>query len=136
MLKRIIILITVLSFSVLSSFAQGNATFYFKGKIGGQFPIVMELNATAGSAWGNYYYVSQGPKKKLNLNGEIDLDSESDSRWIFKEEVNGKYNGVFILNWDRLNSYSANGYKTITGIYINVKKQQFSVDLKCYKATR
>jgi hypothetical protein len=96
----------------------------------------MELNATAGSAWGNYYYVSQGPKKKLNLNGEIDLDSESDSRWIFKEEVNGKYNGVFILNWDRLNSYSANGYKTITGIYINVKKQQFSVDLKCYKATR
>ena len=44
MLKRIIILITVLSFSVLSSFAQGNATFYFKGKIGGQFPIVMELN--------------------------------------------------------------------------------------------
>lgn len=62
--------------------AQGNAVFKFKGKIGGQFPIVMELSATAGSAWGSYYYVSQGPKKKLDLDGEIDLDNESGTRWV------------------------------------------------------
>lgn len=132
--KRLVTLSCVLLLWVACAFSQGNGIFKFKGKIGGQFPIVMELSATASSAWGSYYYVSQGPKKKLDLSGEVDLNSESDIRWIIKEEVNGKFNGVFILDWDRLSSYSTGGYKTITGLYINVKKQQFSVDLKCYKA--
>ena len=105
-MKRTLVLFAIIFLCVNGVVAQGNAVFRFKGKIGGQFPIVMELSATASSAWGSYYYVSQGPKKKLDLNGEVDLDSESDTRWIIKEEVNGKFNGVFYLNWDRLSSYS------------------------------
>ena len=130
MKKRIIVILFALFACVVGIFAQGSSVFKFKGEIGGQYPIVMELSATASSAVGSYYYVSQGAKKKLYLSGEVDLDSESDIRWIVKEEVNGKYNGVFILNWDRCNFYSPSGYKTITGLYINVKKQQFSVELK------
>ena len=107
--------------------------FWFKGKIG-KYPIVMELNATAGSAWGDYYYVSQGSNNKLQLSGGPDFDDDSGLKWVLEETVDGKFNGFFVLRWDRFSEYSKNGYTRITGTYVNVKNKKYNVDLKCYKS--
>ncbi|MBR3455029.1 MAG: hypothetical protein IKH26_06880 [Bacteroidaceae bacterium] len=128
-----LVLFFVLSWAVLSVSAQGNGVFRFKGKIG-NYPIVMELNATAASAWGDYYYVSQGSKNKLQLNGDRDLSDESGLKWVLEETVDDKLNGYFFLRWDRLSEYSKDGSMRITGTYINVKNKKYTVELKCDKA--
>lgn len=134
MSKRITTLFFGFFFCLIGISAQGNAVYKFKGKIGGKYAIIMELNATASSAWGSYYYVSQGPKKKLELSGEPDFDEQSDTQWILQEEVDGHFNGMFVLNWDRFSEYSRDGAMHITGTYINVKKQKFSIKLDAYDA--
>lgn len=134
MMRKLFLMILLSVFSTSVALAQGNAVYKFKGKIGGKYAIVMELNATASWAGGSYYYVSQGSKKKLEVSGEPDYDNPEGARWILKEEVNGRYNGVFFLKWDRFSEYSRDGAMHITGTYINVKKQQFSVKLDAYDA--
>jgi hypothetical protein len=128
-----LVLFVLLSWAVLSASAQGNAVFRFKGKIG-NYPIVMELNATATSAWGDYYYVSQGPKNKLQLNGNRDFDDDTELKWVLEETVDDELNGYFFLRWDRLSEYSKDGSMRITGTYINVKNKKYNVELKCDKA--
>ena len=123
----------VLFMAVLTVSAQGNAVYKFKGKLGEKFPIMMELCSSGVTAWGDYYYTSQGASKKLVLNGESDFNEGTGIMWTLKETVNGQFNGVFMLVWDRRDDYAKNGHLLITGTYFNAKHQQFSVLLKCYE---
>ena len=132
-MKKVLLSLLILMFSCLQMSAQGNAVYKFKGKLGEKFPIMMELCASDISAWGEYFYISQGASKKLKLDGEPDVNEETGTRWMLKETVNSKLNGVFMLVWDRRGNYAKNGHLLITGTYFNAKNQQFSVVLKCYE---
>lgn len=133
MAKRSICVTVFLFVAILGISAQGNSVYYFKGKLGEKFPIMMELCATENSAWGEYYYTSQGASKKLFLEGGPDANESSGTIWMLKETVNGQFNGVFMLVWDRRSNYAKNGHLLLTGTYFNVKNLQFSVVLKCYE---
>ena len=117
-------------FSFSPSFAD---TFYvFKGKIG-KYPVVVSILATAASASGDYYYVSQGKRKTLQLFGERDVWGPDDAVWYFTETVKGKWNGQFRVRWDLS---ILNGYKRMTGVYRNVKGRTYKVNLTCVKSVR
>ena len=122
--KKCLCIAALLFMAILGVSAQGNAVYKFKGKLGEKFPIMMELCASDISAWGEYYYTSQGASKKLVLDGEPDVNEGSGTRWTLKETVNGIYNGVFMLVWDRRGNYAKNGHLLITGTYFNAKNQQ------------
>lgn len=114
--------------AVLSvSQALAVSRFVFKGTIG-KYPIVIILLATEEKAYGNYYYVSQGKDKTLNLAGVPDIENAEPDTWYFTERVEGSYNGTFILKWDR-ETYQ--GDKTLVGTYTNVKEQSYTVSLTC-----
>lgn len=132
-MRKSICIAVLLFMSILTLSAQGNAVYKFKGKLGEKFPIMMELCSSGVTAWGDYYYTSQGASKKLVLNGESDFNEGTGIRWTLKETVNGQFNGVFMLVWDRRDEYAKNGHLLITGTYFNAKHQQFSVLLKCYE---
>lgn len=132
-MRKSICIAVLLFMSILTLSAQGNAVYKFKGKLGEKFPIMMELCSSGVTAWGDYYYTSQGASKKLVLNGESDFNEGTGIRWTLKETVNGQFNGVFMLVWDRRDDYAKNGHLLITGTYFNAKHQQFSVLLKCYE---
>lgn len=132
-MAKSICMAVVLFMAVLTVSAQGNAVYKFKGKLGEKFPIMMELCSSGVTAWGDYYYTSQGASKKLVLNGESDFNEGTGIMWTLKETVNGQFNGVFMLVWDRRDDYAKNGHLLITGTYFNAKHQQFSVLLKCYE---
>ena len=100
--------------------------FVFKGTIG-DYPIVMGFWATLTSATGDYYYVSQGKNKKIKLEGQMDLECEEDNVWHFNEEINGKWNGMFRLKWDRSTDAYRNKY--VEGIYVNAKGKRYTVRL-------
>ncbi len=131
--KKCLCIVTLLFLMILGVSAQGNAVYKFKGKLGEKFPIMMELCSSGVTAWGDYYYTSQGASKKLVLNGESDFNEGTGIMWTLKETVNGQFNGVFMLVWDRRDEYAKNGHLLITGTYFNAKHQQFSVLLKCYE---
>ena len=132
-MRKSICIAVLLFMSILTLSAQGNAVYKFKGKLGEKFPIMMELCSSGVTAWGDYYYTSQGASKKLVLDGESDFNEGTGIRWTLKETVNGQFNGVFMLVWDRRDEYAKNGHLLITGTYFNAKHQQFSVLLKCYE---
>jgi hypothetical protein len=132
-MKKLLCIAALLVLTILDVSAQGNAVYKFKGKLGEKFPIVMELCSSGVTAWGDYYYTSQGASKKLVLNGESDFNEGTGIMWTLKETVNGQFNGVFMLVWDRRDDYAKNGHLLITGTYFNAKHQQFSVLLKCYE---
>lgn len=132
-MKKSMFMAVFLFIAILKVSAQGNAVYKFKGKLGEKFPIMMELCSSGVTAWGDYYYTSQGASKKLVLNGESDFNEGTGIRWTLKETVNGQFNGVFMLVWDRRDEYAKNGHLLITGTYFNAKNQQFSVVLKCYE---
>lgn len=132
-MKKLLCIAALLVLTILDVSAQGNAVYKFKGKLGEKFPIMMELCSSGVTAWGDYYYTSQGASKKLVLNGESDFNEGTGIRWTLKETVNGQFNGVFMLVWDRRDEYAKNGHLLITGTYFNAKHQQFSVLLKCYE---
>lgn len=100
--------------------------FVFKGTIG-DYPIVMGFWATLTSATGDYYYVSQGKNKKIKLEGQMDLECEEDNVWHFNEEINGKWNGMFRLKWDRSTDAYRNKY--VEGMYVNAKGKRYTVRL-------
>ena len=100
--------------------------FVFKGTIG-DYPIVMGFWATLTSATGDYYYVSQGKNKKIKLEGQMDLECEEDNVWHFDEEINGKWNGMFRLKWDRSTDAYRNKY--VEGMYVNAKGKRYTVRL-------
>lgn len=132
-MKKLLCIAALLVLTILDVSAQGNAVYKFKGKLGEKYPIMMELCATENSAWGEYYYTSQGASKKLFLEGGPDSNESSGTLWMLKETVNNQLNGVFILVWDRRSNYAKNGHLLLTGTYFNAKHQQFSVVLKCYE---
>lgn len=132
-MKKLLCIAALLVLTILDVSAQGNAVYKFKGKLGEKFPIMMELCSSGVTAWGDYYYTSQGASKKLVLNGESDFNEGTGIMWTLKETVNGQFNGVFMLVWDRRDDYAKNGHLLITGTYFNAKHQQFSVLLKCYE---
>lgn len=106
--------------------AWADTYFVFKGTIG-DYPIVMGFWATLTSATGDYYYVSQGKNKKIKLEGQMDLESEEDNIWHFDEEINGKWNGMFRLKWDRSTDAYRNKY--VVGMYVNAKGKRYPVRL-------
>ena len=106
--------------------AWADTYFVFKGTIG-DYPIVMGFWATLTSATGDYYYVSQGKNKKIKLEGQMDLECEEDNVWHFNEEINGKWNGMFRLKWDRSTDAYRNKY--VEGIYVNAKGKRYTVRL-------
>ena len=106
--------------------ALADTYFVFKGTIG-DYPIVMGFWATLTSATGDYYYVSQGKNKKIKLEGQMDLECEEDNVWHFDEEINGKWNGMFRLKWDRSTDAYRNKY--VEGIYVNAKGKRYTVRL-------
>lgn len=110
--------------SATSAFAD--TYFVFKGTIG-DYPIVMGFWATLTSATGDYYYVSQGKNKKIKLEGQMDLECEEDNVWHFDEEINGKWNGMFRLKWDRSTDAYRNKY--VEGMYVNAKGKRYTVRL-------
>ena len=114
--------------TVSSTVAFADTGFVFRGKVG-KYPIEMEVWATASSAVGGYYYISQGKDKQLTVSGEPMLEVEAPI-WIFRENINGVHNGVFVLRWDRL-SYPE--CEEMTGVYINTKGKSFDVSLRCVK---
>lgn len=124
-MKKILVSFLFLLLSVTYSFAD--CVYVFKGKIG-NYPIVLTILATAASASGEYYYVSQGKNKTLDLEGNIDF--YEDNVWYFTETVNGKRNGAFKVWWNLSTRY---GYKTMRGIYKNIKGKSFNVELNCVK---
>lgn len=106
--------------------ACADTYFVFKGTIG-DYPIVMGFLATLTSATGDYYYVSQGKNKRIKLEGQMDLECEEDNVWHFDEEINGKWNGMFRLKWDR--STDAYHNKYVEGMYVNAKGKRYTVRL-------
>ena len=106
--------------------AWADTYFVFKGTIG-DYPIVMGFWATLTSATGDYYYVSQGKNKKIKLEGQMDLECEEDNVWHFDEEINGKWNGMFRLKWDRSTDAYRNKY--VEGMYVNAKGKRYTVRL-------
>lgn len=106
--------------------AWADTYFVFKGTIG-NYPIVMGFWATLTSATGDYYYVSQGKNKKIKLEGQMDLECEEDNVWHFDEEINGKWNGMFRLKWDRSTDAYRNKY--VEGMYVNAKGKRYPVRL-------
>ena len=106
--------------------AWADTYFVFKGTIG-DYPIVMGFWATLTSATGDYYYVSQGKNKKIKLEGQMDLECEEDNVWHFDEEINGKWNGMFRLKWDRSTDAYRNKY--VEGMYVNAKGKRYPVRL-------
>lgn len=124
---KIFLSLLLAMFSFSSSFAD--CLYVFKGKIG-KYPVVVSILATASSASGDYYYVSQGKRKTLQLSGECDVWGDQ-AVWYFTETVKGKWNGQFRVRWD---PSSRNGYKRMTGIYRNVKGRTYKVNLTCVKS--
>ena len=106
--------------------AWADTYFVFKGTIG-NYPIVMGFWATLTRATGDYYYVSQGKNKKIKLEGQMDLECEEDNIWHFDEEINGKWNGMFRLKWDRSTDAYRNKY--VEGMYVNAKGKRYPVRL-------
>lgn len=106
--------------------AWADTYFVFKGTIG-NYPIVMGFGATLTSATGDYYYVSQGENMKIRLEGQMDLECEEDNVWYFDETINGKWNGMFRLKWDR--STDAYHNKHVEGMYVNAKGKRYLVRL-------
>lgn len=106
--------------------AWADTYFVFKGTIG-NYPIVMGFWATLTCATGDYYYVSQGKNKKIKLEGQMDLECEEDNVWHFDEEINGKWNGMFRLKWDRSTDAYRNKY--VEGMYVNAKGKRYPVRL-------
>lgn len=106
--------------------ACADTYFVFKGTIG-NYPIVMGFWATLTYATGDYYYVSQGKNKKIKLEGQMDLECEEDNVWHFDEEINGKWNGMFRLKWDRSTDAYRNKY--VEGMYVNAKGKKYPVRL-------
>lgn len=106
--------------------AWADTYFVFKGTIG-DYPIVMGFWATLTNATGDYYYVSQGKNKKIKLEGQMDLECEEDNVWHFDEEINGKWNGMFRLKWDRSTDAYRNKY--VEGMYVNAKGKRYTVRL-------
>lgn len=83
---------------------------------------------TAVEASGEYYYVSQGKNKKLQLTGAFISELDSPQLvWRFVETVNGKYNGVYYVVWN----YFIGKSSDIVGAYINSKGDEYEVNLKC-----
>ena len=125
MQRFLFLYIIMSSFSIV---ANADSGFVFKGKIG-NYPIVMTIWATASSATGTYYYVSQGKDNEIELSGNIELGTDSDI-WIITEEISGFFNGFFRVHWDR---FTEEGQKQMTGEYINIKGKHFPVKLRCVK---
>ena len=117
-----------LLFYFTATIVCADSGFVFKGKIG-NYPIVMTIWATASSATGTYYYVSQGKDNEIELSGNIELGTDSDI-WIITEEISGFFNGFFRVHWDR---FTEEGQKLMTGDYINIKGKHFPVKLRCVK---
>lgn len=124
---KIIISLLLAMCSFTTSFADSG--YVFKGEIG-KYPIVLTIWATAAFADGEYYYVSQGKNKPLKLQGNYDTEGYEDDVWYFTETVNGKRNGAFKLKWRRSVN---NGYKRMTGTYVNIKGNSYYVNLTCVK---
>lgn len=122
-MKRMMMALAAVIMTACSCWADTG--FLFEGKIG-TYPVVMSIWATATHATGDYYYVSQGPNKTLQLNGELDLECD-DPIWVFEEYVNGKWNGRFRVYWDR---FTLDGQRTMVGSYVNIKGKSYSVNLK------
>ena len=117
-----------LLFYFTATIVCADSGFVFKGKIG-NYPIVMTIWATASSATGTYYYVSQGKDNEIELSGNIELGTDSDI-WIVTEEISGFFNGFFRVHWDR---FTEEGQKLMTGDYINIKGKHVPVKLRCVK---
>ena len=120
------IALTLLLVLCSAASACADTYFVFKGTIG-DYPIVMGFLATLTSATGDYYYVSQGKNKRIKLEGQMDLECEEDNVWHFDEEINGKWNGMFRLKWDR--STDAYHNKYVEGMYVNAKGKRYTVRL-------
>ena len=120
------IALTLLLVLCSAASACADTYFVFKGTIG-DYPIVMGFWATLTSATGDYYYVSQGKNKKIKLEGQMDLECDEDNVWHFDEEINGKWNGMFRLKWDR--STDAYHNKYVEGMYVNAKGKRYTVRL-------
>ena len=119
----------ILSFLLaVLSWGTSNAqtAFTFKGKIG-NYSVVMELYGYISGVEGDMYYVSQGKNKKIKLEGQMDLECEEDNVWHFDEEINGKWNGMFRLKWDRSTDAYRNKY--VEGMYVNAKGKRYPVRL-------
>ncbi|MCQ2243597.1 MAG: hypothetical protein MJZ32_05000 [Bacteroidaceae bacterium] len=123
MKKKITITLFFLFAIVSISFADTG--YVYKGKVG-KYPIVFTVWATAATASGDYYYVSQGANKKLQLAGE----NKGNNWWYFTETLHGDYNGTFLLMWDLT---TRNGYKNVTGTYTNIYGDTYKVVLHCVK---
>ena len=120
------IALTLLLVLCSAASAWADTYFVFKGTIG-DYPIVMGFWATLTCATGDYYYVSQGKNKKIKLEGQMDLEFEEDNVWHFDEEINGKWNGMFRLKWDRSTDAYRNKY--VEGMYVNAKGKRYPVRL-------
>ena len=117
------LLLAMCSFTTLLA----DSGYVFRGKIG-NYPIVLTIWATAVEASGEYYYVSQGKNKKLQLTGAFISELDSPQLvWRFVETVNGKYNGVYYVVWN----YFIGKSSDIVGAYINSKGDEYEVNLKC-----
>ena len=53
------------------TFAEGGKGYSLRGTIGDKFDIVMQLSISGDVATGSYYYLSQGPGKRLTLSGTL-----------------------------------------------------------------
>lgn len=85
--------------------------------------IVLPLTSTYAQ---NYWEID---RYRDDVSGEPMLEVEAPI-WIFRENINGVHNGVFVLRWDRL-SYPE--CEEMTGVYINTKGKSFDVSLRCVK---
>lgn len=124
---KIVMSLLLAMFSLTTSLAD--CGYVFKGKIG-KYPIVLTIWATAAFADGEYYYVSQGKNKTLELHGNYDTEGYEENIWYFTETINGRRNGAFKVKWD---VSTRTGYKRMTGIYRNIKGNSYKVTLTCVK---
>lgn len=119
------IFITLFSLFAFVTLSFADTGYVYKGKVG-KYPIVLTVWATAATASGDYYYVSQGANNRLQLDGE----NRGNNWWYFTETLHGDYNGTFRLKW---NLTTRNGYKNITGTYTNIQGMTYNVVLNCVK---
>jgi len=92
--------------------------YVLEGKIADKYGIKMTLNVTGKGVSGTYYYLSQGAKRPLVINGTIDKNNKMKLKELNeKGEETGRFSGVF------------NG-KSYVGRFENAKGKGMTFNLK------
>lgn len=100
--------------------------FVLKGTIG-NYPVVMELDTDGEDLVGSYYYTSQGPTKRL----DVEISYVGNGTWKMKEYVNGNQNGTFSIGIPTFRV----GDKW-TGTYTSAQGKSFKYTLTMNKIAR